>query len=70
MRVHDSASTKKPRLLTISEAAESLNVKERYIRHLIAHKRIDVIKIGRLVRIPEEAVDSLLVIGYKPATND
>ncbi len=58
------------RLLTVAQASEQLNVKERYIRHLIAHRRIDVVKIGRLVRIPQRAIDELLTTGYKQAANE
>ncbi len=58
------------KLLTVAQASERLNVKERYIRHLIAHRRIDVVKIGRLVRIPQRAIDELMSAGYKQAVNE
>ena len=56
------------RMLTIDEAADRLNVKARYIRYLIAEGRIDIVKIGRLVRIPEQTIEDLVTVGYRPAT--
>jgi len=44
------------RLLTIEEAAEFLNVKPRYVRHLLQRDVIPKIKLGRLVRIDERAL--------------
>lgn len=68
--VGNGVEAKKTRLLTVSQAAERLNVKERYIRHLIAGGRVDIIKIGRLVRIPESAVEDLLTAGYRSALGE
>ena len=62
------ATTMSSRMLTVLEAADRLNVKERYIRYLIAEGRIDIVKIGRLVRIPEQAVEDLVTVGYRPAS--
>jgi excisionase family DNA binding protein len=62
------ATTMSSRMLTVLEAADRLNVKERYIRYLIAEGRIDIVKIGRLVRIPEQAIDDLVAVGYRPAS--
>ena len=58
------------RLLTIAEAAERLNVKGRYIKHLLYERRLDRVKIGKLVRIPEAAIDDLISSGYRPASGD
>ncbi|MGA5040258.1 excisionase family DNA-binding protein [Streptomyces olivaceoviridis] len=44
------------RLLTVGEAAEQLGTGERFIRRLIAERRIRYVKLGRPVRIPESAV--------------
>ena len=43
------------RLLTVAEAAERLGTGERFIRRLIAERRIRYVKLGRPVRIPESA---------------
>lgn len=64
------AQTPEKGLLTVGEAAERLNVKERYIKHLIAGRRIDIVKIGRLVRIPETTIEDLIALGYKQAANE
>jgi excisionase family DNA binding protein len=63
----EPAATMPSRMLTVLEAADRLNVKERYIRYLIAEGRIDIVKIGRLVRIPEQAIEDLVAVGYRPA---
>ncbi|WP_333750435.1 excisionase family DNA-binding protein [Streptomyces sp. IBSBF 2394] len=44
------------RLLTVAEAAEQLGTGERFIRRLIAERRIRYVKLGRPVRVPESAV--------------
>ncbi|MGJ7878057.1 excisionase family DNA-binding protein [Streptomyces rochei] len=44
------------RLLTLAEAAEQLGTGERFIRRLIAERRIRYVKLGRPVRVPESAV--------------
>jgi excisionase family DNA binding protein len=62
------ATTMPSRMLTVVEAAERLNVKERYIRYLIAEGRIDIVKIGRLVRIPEQVIENLVAVGYRAAS--
>lgn len=56
------------KLLTVSQAAEELNVTPRYIRHLTFERRIDYIKIGALVRIPSTAIDDLVEQGLRKAT--
>ncbi|WP_153813662.1 helix-turn-helix domain-containing protein [Streptomyces sp. SUK 48] len=44
------------RLLTVAEAGEMLGTGERFIRRLIAERRIRYVKLGCPVRIPESAV--------------
>ena len=43
-------------LLAINEVAERLNVTPRFVRRLIAERRIRYFKIGRHVRLAEEDV--------------
>ena len=43
--------------MTIGEAAAYLNVTHRYVRHLIAQRRIAYHKVGRLVRIRRQDLD-------------
>ncbi|MFJ9740103.1 helix-turn-helix domain-containing protein [Streptomyces sp. NPDC101166] len=44
------------RLLTVAEAGEMLGTGERFVRRLIAERRIRYVKLGRPVRIPETAI--------------
>jgi excisionase family DNA binding protein len=53
-------------LLTIEEVAKRLNVSVRNVRHQIFHRRIPIVKIGRLVRIEEAEVDALIERGRVP----
>ncbi|MFF5537291.1 helix-turn-helix domain-containing protein [Streptomyces cinerochromogenes] len=44
------------RLLTVAEAGDLLGTGERFVRRLIAERRIRYVKLGRPVRIPESAI--------------
>ncbi|EMF52981.1 MULTISPECIES: helix-turn-helix domain-containing protein [Streptomyces] len=44
------------RLLTVAEAGDMLGTGERFVRRLIAERRIRYVKLGRPVRIPESAI--------------
>ncbi|MEV5381674.1 helix-turn-helix domain-containing protein [Streptomyces sp. NPDC052721] len=44
------------RLLTVAEAGEMLGTGERFVRRLIAERRIRYVKLGRPVRIPQSAI--------------
>jgi len=44
------------KLLTVADAAELLGTSERFPRRLIAERRIRFVRVGRHVRIPEDAV--------------
>ena len=58
------------RLLTITEAASRLGLKEATIRKQILQRRIPYVKLGRSVRVPVEAIDKLISDGFRlpPAT--
>lgn len=45
-------------LLAINEVAERLNVTPRFVRRLIAERRIRYFKLGRHVRVAEEDLDA------------
>jgi excisionase family DNA binding protein len=51
------------RLLTVEEAAEKLNTGVRFVRRLVAERRIWYTHVGRHVRIPESAVRELIQSG-------
>jgi excisionase family DNA binding protein len=44
-------------LLTIDDAASTLGTQPRFIRHLIAERRIPYVKLGRHVRIHQTDLD-------------
>jgi excisionase family DNA binding protein len=51
------------RLLTVDEVAERLGTSARFPRRLIAERRITFVRVGRHVRIPEGAIDELILRG-------
>lgn len=56
-------SKSRGRLLTVDQAAERLGTSVRFPRRLIAERRITFVRVGRHVRIPEEALDELIDAG-------
>jgi excisionase family DNA binding protein len=52
-----------PVLLTVEEAAERLNTKARFVRRLIAERRIEFHRVGRHVRISERALAEFIEAG-------
>ena len=55
---HPARPHRDGRLLNVSEAAERLGTGDRFIRRLIAERRIAFVKIGRHVRITESVLDA------------
>lgn len=55
-------------LLTVDQAARRLNVSERWMRRAIFERRLPVVKVGRYVRIDEDALEALIEEGRRPAT--
>ena len=51
------------RLLTVDEAAERLGTSARFIRRLIAERRIAYTKLGRHVRIATRDLDAFVASG-------
>jgi excisionase family DNA binding protein len=52
-----------PRLLTVDETAEAMNVSVRFVRRLIAERRIAVHRLGRHVRISRDDIDAFVAAG-------
>jgi excisionase family DNA binding protein len=50
-------------LLTVEQVAERLNTKPRFVRRLIAERRIEFHKVGRHVRISEPALAEFIKAG-------
>jgi excisionase family DNA binding protein len=53
-------------LLTVPSFASALNVTPACVRRWLLERKIDAMKIGRLVRIPAREVDRLLAEGLRP----
>jgi len=53
------------KLLTVFEAEEQTGRKASTWRRDILERRIPFVKIGRSVRIPQEAVDDLIAKGWR-----
>jgi excisionase family DNA binding protein len=51
------------RLLTVEAAAERMSTSVRFVRRLIAERRIEFVKIGRHVRISETALTEFVEAG-------
>jgi excisionase family DNA binding protein len=51
------------RLLTVQEAAEQMSTSVRFIRRLIAERRITYVKLGRHVRIAETDIAAFIEAG-------
>ena len=63
----DGGCMKISQLLTVEEAALRLGLKPCTIRRWILERRIDYVKNGRSVRIPQEAVERIITEGFRPA---
>lgn len=55
------------RLLTIPEAAERLRLRPKTLRFWIWTRKIEFVKVGRSVRLREDAVERLIEQGTIPA---
>ena len=50
-------------MLTVEQAAERLGTSERFVRRLIAERRITYVKLGRHVRITEHDLSNFVATG-------
>jgi excisionase family DNA binding protein len=51
------------RLLTVEDVAKRLSTSVRFVRRLIAERRIEFVKVGRHVRISESALADFIEAG-------
>ena len=58
------------RLLKVPEAALRLNISEKTTWKMVHARRVDVVRIGRSVRIPENSIEKLIDDGTIPADPD
>ena len=54
------------KLMTVDEAAAALNTAPRFVRRLIAERRVEFIHLGRHVRITESALARFVEAGSVP----
>jgi excisionase family DNA binding protein len=57
------------KLLRVPEAADLLNMSQKTIWAMIYRREIDVVRIGRSVRVPQSAIDQLIERGTVPAVS-
>ncbi|SFT53918.1 DNA binding domain-containing protein, excisionase family [Geodermatophilus amargosae] len=57
-------------LLTASQAGDYLHTSERFIRRLIAERRIPYLKLGRHVRLQRSALDAFIASSRVPQRPD
>ena len=56
----DKAPVIEHRMYTRQEAAERLNVTVRFVTRCVQERRIGYVRVGRMVRIPETALDEYI----------
>lgn len=56
-------------LLTVSQAGEYLQTGERFVRRLIAERRISYVKLGRYVRLQRSTLDAFIDAGRVPTAH-
>lgn len=54
-------------LLTVAQAGEYLGTGERFIRRLVAQRRIAYVKLGKYVRVQRSALDAFIEAGRVPS---
>jgi excisionase family DNA binding protein len=54
-------------LNTVEQAAEKLGLAEATVRAWMAQRRIEYIKLGRAVRVPESEIERLIAAGTVPS---
>ena len=59
--------TENTELLTVSEFANALRVRPSCIRRWIREEKVEVVHVGRLVRVPQAEVARIISIGTRPA---
>jgi excisionase family DNA binding protein len=65
-----SAGVDADELLTPGQAGDYLRTGERFVRRLIAERRIPYVKLGRYVRLQRSALDAFIAAGRVPRTPD
>ena len=56
-------------LMTVSEFAAALTVTPACVRRWILQRKVAIVKLGRLVRIPVSEIERMVGDGLRPAAN-
>ena len=67
MKTRDVESTQHQDLLKVPEFCNPLKIKLATARSWILKRRIAVVKVGRLVRVPRSELDRIIREGFRPA---
>jgi excisionase family DNA binding protein len=64
-----TATSRAPRdeLLTVDQAGEYLGTGERFVRRLVAQRRIPYVKLGKYVRLQRSSLDAFIEAGRVPS---
>jgi len=62
---HEQVFKNYARLLRAEEAADKLSLKVSTIRRWILEKRLPTVKLGRAIRIPEDAINKIIADAYR-----
>jgi excisionase family DNA binding protein len=63
----ESGSPEQNQLLTVDEFADQLRITRACVRRWILERRVAVVKVGRLVRLPSSEVRRIVEEGFRPA---
>lgn len=63
----DPRSAPRDELLTVAQAGEYLGTGERFIRRLVAQRRITYVKLGKYVRLQRSVLDAFIEAGQVPS---
>ena len=66
-RITEKGLIPRQRLLKVEAAATALDVSPKTLWGWIGQRRIEVVRLGRCVRIPEAEIDRLIESGTTPA---
>lgn len=53
------------KLLRVEEVADVLGLRVSTVRRMVFERRVPTVKIGRSVRIPQEAIDRIIAKGWR-----
>lgn len=65
--IRDPWSAARDELLTIEQAGEYLGTGGRFVRRLIAQRRVAYVKLGKYVRLQRSALDAFIEAGRVPS---